>query len=74
MYDDIERAGAAADEAALLPPDRTGAKAVHDTAAWRALHAASFLLGGTTFIAGTLALYSPAPSAALWSAVLYTVG
>ena len=49
---------------------------VQDTAAWRLLHVAAFLLGGTTFCAGTAYLYAPASdtTAPLWSAALYTVG
>ena len=45
-----------------------------DRVAWRALHAASFLLGGSTFIAGTALLLSPTRLAATLSALLYTIG
>ena len=47
----------------------------HDTRAWRAVHAAAFALGGTTFIAGTACLYPP-PTDALndAAAALYTAG
>ena len=46
---------------------------------WRLIHAFSFLLGGTTFTAGTAILYFPAlawlaHSYDWWSAFLYTVG
>ena len=47
---------------------------------WRLAHAADFLLGGTTFIAGTAVLFAPAAAllppggAALASAALYTLG
>ena len=47
------------------------------SAAWRAAHAFDFLLGGTTFIAGTALLLpslSSAPGAALASAAVYTLG
>lgn len=48
---------------------------VQDTRAWRALHAFCFLLGGTTFIAGTAALLpAPTPELASLSAALYTLG
>jgi hypothetical protein len=54
------------------PP--TPPTALHDTLAWRALHCFSFLLGGVTFIGGTVALYYTSPAAGLASAILYTVG
>ncbi len=63
----------AGDDAALLVHEAP-AVPVHDTVAWRAAHAFSFLLGGLTFILGTLALYSSAAPAALVSAALYTIG
>ncbi|KAI8473069.1 MAG: hypothetical protein J3K34DRAFT_412100 [Monoraphidium minutum] len=39
---------------------------------WQALHAFAFILGGTTFIAGTLALFYPGHD--FLSALLYTIG
>ena len=49
--------------------------ALQDTRAWRAAHAFCFLLGGTTFIAGTAALFpAPTPLLASLSAALYTLG
>lgn len=47
--------------------------------AWTWLHSFSFLLGGTTFIAGTAVLYLPSfawfgQAYDWWSALLYTVG
>jgi hypothetical protein len=53
------------------------APALASRAWWRALHAGGFALGGTTFIAGTAALYPSlcaAASCALLSAALYTAG
>jgi len=66
----IADGGAAADVAAPPPPPP-----LQDTRAWRALHALGFTVGGTTFIAGTAALWAPASDAAAnASAALYTAG
>lgn len=43
----------------------------YDTTAWRSAHALCFIIGGTTFIAGTAVLYV---TLALHSALLYIVG
>ena len=65
--DDDDDAGAAA----ILPQDGR---------AWRLLHAASFLVGGLTFVAGTSCYYLPAADAATqnsinWAAAaLYALG
>jgi hypothetical protein len=57
----------------VLLPKR--APAPQDRAGWRAVHAGCFLLGGTTFIAGTgcyyLTAWPNAPDASAW---LYVVG
>jgi len=47
---------------------------VEDSPLWRAFHAGNFLLGGVTFFAGTLALFSPTAGAAIASVALYTIG
>jgi hypothetical protein len=57
------------DDAPLLSPSPP-----EDAPLWRAAHAFSFLLGGTTFIAGTCLLFSTSPLAATLSAALYTLG
>ena len=45
------------------------------TFAWRFLHALSFLIGGITFVGGSVLLFFPAwPPAAALAAWLYTVG
>ncbi len=42
---------------------------------WRILHALGFLLGGVTFLIGTILLYPVQDYAlSLWSAILYTIG
>lgn len=42
---------------------------------WQCAHATSFAIGGTSFIAGTIALYYPGWGPSAWvSALLYTVG
>ncbi|GLC65077.1 hypothetical protein PLESTF_000244100 [Pleodorina starrii] len=43
-----------------------------DYQSWRIFHALSFLIGGTTFIAGTVCLFYPGWE--WWSAALYTLG
>lgn len=48
--------------------------AFHDTFLWRLIHAVGFIIGGTTFIAGTVTLLSSASYAPLLSAVLYIIG
>ena len=62
----------------LLPATKQDADAVRpeDTPAWRAVHAFNFLLGGTTFCAGTAALLPPQQNTLLAtaSAALYTLG
>ena len=48
---------------------------LQDSPAWRVVHALCFLLGGTTFCAGTAVLYpAPTPLLATLSAALYTLG
>lgn len=49
---------------------------IESTQWWRATHAFGFLLGGTTFIAGTAVLFIPTqtPLLATVSAALYTLG
>jgi hypothetical protein len=55
--------------------DAAAAPLLQDTLTWKAVHAFCFLLGGTTFCAGTAALYpDPSPQLATLSAALYTVG
>ena len=45
------------------------------TFSWRLLHAAAFLIGGTTFIGGTAALFWPSTDASNFAAaLLYTIG
>lgn len=62
----------------LLSPGGEGkeqARPVQDTQSWRILHAGAFLLGGTTFCAGTAVLFPPpTPLLASISAALYTLG
>ena len=62
----------------LLASDEGAPPAAADASsgrAWRVLHAAAFLEGGLTFIAGTLVLYWPQSALlAALSAALYTAG
>lgn len=45
------------------------------TTQWRTLHGSCFLLGGTTFIAGSVLYFYPAmENALLWSGLLYILG
>ena len=64
------------DEDKRIPQKQEESPAVQDRLAWRVLHASCFLLGGTTFIAGTACLLvSPTSvSMALSSATLYIIG
>ena len=63
--------GAAADAADAAAPGCSSASSF----AWRLVHAAAFLEGGLTFVAGTAVLYWPAsPQIAALSALLYTAG
>lgn len=47
---------------------------LYDTFTWRFIHAGCFLLGGTTFLAGTLVLLSSSSVAPLISALFYIIG
>ena len=61
--------GLLSEERAAAAPDATAGFV------WRLVHAAAFLEGGLTFIAGTALLYwPPSPALATLSAALYTAG
>ncbi len=59
----------------LLGNKDAGARRPEDTVVWQFFHAFFFLLGGTTFIAGTGTYYYPEwEDGPFFSALLYTIG